>query len=126
MQHTESDPRAKGKRPKKGCLFWGAAAALVFFLLAGAAFACLVILDRGPGGEEEEYTLSQRMKRWKVAAMFIWYDLVDAVSRKSSRGIQSVSCPVDPPEPESDPDSAPDPESESVSAPDPDPGSSER
>lgn len=108
MQTPKPDSRTQEKHPKTGCLFWGAAAVLACILLIGAAFACLFILDRGPGGEEDaDYTMSRRMERYKVAAQFIWYDFKEAVSRRFPHETQVVSCPVKPPEPESGPESGP-------------------
>ena len=118
MQTTEPDSRKQGNpqavpTPRKtGCLLWIAAAVLTVFLLLCAAFACLMFLDPGPGDEGEEYTMSRRMERYKVAAQFIWYDLKDAVARKFSQKTQTVSCPVEPPDLESEPESESDPESE--------------
>ena len=123
MRNTEPDFRKQGNpqavpTPRKtGCLLWIAAAVLTVFLLLCAAFACLMFLDPGPGDEGEEYTMSRRMERYKVAAQFIWYDLKDAVARKFLQKTQTVSCPVEPPETESSP------EPEQSSAPESETGS---
>ena len=106
MQNDSTTSPARGKHPAKGCLLLFVTAALLCLTLAGAAFACLVILDPGPGGEDEKYTFSRRMERYKVAGQFIWYDFKDAVARKFSPE-QVIECPAEPPSPESGPDQEP-------------------
>jgi hypothetical protein len=94
MQNKKTDFPARAKRTAKTAFSLIATVFLVCLALAGAALACLFILDRGPGNEGERYTFSQRMKRYKVAGQFIWADLKDAVSRRFPHGTQSVSCSV--------------------------------
>ena len=94
MQNEEPDFSVrKIKRTGKTFFCLIATLFLICSALAGAALACLFILDRGPG--EGKYTLSQRMKRYKVAGQFIWADFKDTVSGKR---------PVMPPD-ESEPES---------------------
>ena len=104
MQNDDTGFHIQEKRQAKGCFLIFLTAMLILFSLTVAAAASVIILDsimlRG-----EKHTLSWRVKRYKVAAQFIWYDFKDAVSRKLSSGTQSVSCPVAPPEPESEPES---------------------
>ena len=95
MQNEETVFPSRVKRTAKTVFFLIATGFLICLALACAALACLFILDRGPGGEGEKYTLSQRMKRYKVAGQFIWADFKDTVSGKR---------PVMPPD-ESEPES---------------------
>ncbi len=103
MQNEETESSVQKKRPKRWYPLRIAAAFLAFFILAGAVFACAVIVDASGIEQKNETTLTHRLKRYKVAAQFIWYDFKEAVSRMFSHGEQSVSCPVDPSEPEPDP-----------------------
>ena len=82
MQNTEPGFPARAKHTAKTVFFLIATVFLICLALAGAALASLFILDRGPGSEGEKYTLSQRMKRYKVAGQFIWADFKDTVSGK--------------------------------------------
>ncbi len=100
MQNSEPSLPARAKRTARNLFFLIATLILVCFALAGAAFASLFILDPGPGDEGEQYTFSRRMKRYKVACQFIWYDLKDALARRSASGPHAVSCPAEPPESE--------------------------
>ncbi|MBQ7730285.1 MAG: hypothetical protein IJT68_00450 [Lentisphaeria bacterium] len=112
MQNDDTDFQAQEKRQAKSCLFVFLTVMLILFSLVIAAAAGVIVLDsimlRG-----EEHTLSWRVKRYKVAAQFIWYDFKENVSKVFSQETQSVSCPVEPPEPESEPEPGTESEPES-------------
>lgn len=86
MQNDETDFPAQekeksGSRQAKGCLLLIATTILVIFALVIAAALGIIVVDtvslRG-----ENYTLEQRVKRYKVACQFLWYDFKEAVSGK--------------------------------------------
>ena len=88
MQNDDTDfPAQKkgnsGSRQAKGCLLLIATVILVLLALIIAAAVCIIVVDtvnlRG-----ENYTLEQRVKRYKVACQFLWYDFKEAVSGKKS------------------------------------------
>ena len=87
MQNDDTDFQAREKHQAKSCLFIFLTAMLVLFSLVMAAVASIIVLDsimlRG-----EEHTLSWRVKRYKAAAQFIWYDFKEAVSKKNSDSSQ--------------------------------------
>ena len=83
MQNEEINHTLRKKYPVKSCCLLGIAAVFGGFLLVLAAFACFVLADSVEPGNED-YTLSQRMKRYHVACQFIWADFKDWVSRKTS------------------------------------------
>lgn len=70
-----------GSRQAKGCLLLIATTILVIFALVIAAAVGIIIMDtvslRG-----ENYTLEQRVKRYKVACQFLWLDFKDSFSKK--------------------------------------------
>ncbi len=107
MQNDDTGFQAQEKRQAKSCLSVFLTVMLILFSLAIAAAAGVIVLDsimlRG-----EEHTLSWRVKRYKVAGQFIWYDFKEQVSRMFSGEEQSVSCPVEPPESESESELEPD------------------
>ena len=97
MQNEETDYPApekhdRGFRRTKGCCLLAATVILILFALAVAAIMSIVILD-SINTRGEEFTLSQRMERYKVAGQFLWFDFKNLFSRKSS----------DEPPPENDP-----------------------
>ena len=92
MQNDETDFPARkngnnGSRQAKGCLLLIATTILVIFALVIAAAVCIIVVDtvslRG-----ENYTLEQRVKRYKVACQFLWLDFRDSFSRKKSDSSQ--------------------------------------
>lgn len=86
-----------GSRQAKGCclLFVSILIACIIFVITG--IAGIIIADtiqlRG-----EDFSFSQRVQRYKVACLFLWYDFMDAVARRSPSGTHAVSCPAEPPE----------------------------
>ncbi len=104
MQNDDTGFQAQERHQAKSCLSVFLTAMLILFTLAMAAAAGVIVLDsimlRG-----EEHTLSWRVKRYKTAAQFIWYDFKENASRVFSQEAQTVSCPVEPSEPESEPGS---------------------
>ena len=78
------------------------AAVVLMLLLAGG---CLVLLvsrpapvgsgDEGEDSGREHYTLRQHMTRLKIAGQLIWYDTLDAISRKFGGQTESVACPTE-------------------------------
>ena len=88
MQNDETDLPAQrkdgsGSRQAKGCFLLIATVILVVFALVIAAVVGIIVVDtvslRG-----ENYSLEQRVKRYKVACQFLWYDFKEAVSGKKS------------------------------------------
>ena len=88
MQNEKTDSPArekqnKGPRQAKGCFLLVATIGLILLSLFVVAAAGIIIMDsirlRG-----EEYTLQQRVERYKVACKFLWFDFKDSVSRKNS------------------------------------------
>ena len=83
-------------------------AMLILFALVLAAVACIVIVDT-IGLRGEDYTVSRRVERYKVACQFLWFDFKDWVSGKHSKTSPSepegIQSPADSPgsEPESEP-----------------------
>ena len=91
----------KESTSKKLSIFLLVSAAIVLMLLL--AGGCLVLFvsgslptdsDDGDSGHEH-YTLSQHMTRLKIAGQFIWYDTLDALSRKFGGKSESVACPTE-------------------------------
>ena len=70
-----------GLRQAKGCFLLIASILVAIGVLILSAVACILIIDtvsiRGEG-----YTMSQRVKRYKVACQFIWADFKEIVSGK--------------------------------------------
>ena len=83
MQNEDTSFPARKKHPVKSCCLPGAAAVLGCFLLVLAGIACFVIADSAEL-HNEDLTLTQRLKRYKVACQFIWVDFKTWVSRKLS------------------------------------------
>ncbi len=114
MQNDEPDFPKRNKSQAKSCCLFVVLAVLMCFLLAMGGIAAIVVVDsinlRG-----EDHTLEWRVKRYKVACQFLWFDFKDVVSRRFSRPKtsepESVQGPSDSPEsvPEFGPESAPEP-----------------
>ena len=86
MQNDKTDfPAQKksgsGSRQAKGCLILIATTILVIFALVIAASLGIIVVDT-VSLKGENYTLEQRVKRYKVAFQFLWYDFKEAISGK--------------------------------------------
>lgn len=106
MQNGEPDSPKREKHPAKGCLLLITTVVLVFFALVVAGIASIIVVDtvnlRG-----EDHTLAWRVKRYKVACQFLWFDFKDAVSKKLSKSSpdeqEEMQSPVEMPGPEPEP-----------------------
>jgi hypothetical protein len=105
MQNEESGFPSREKHSAKSCCLLVMTAVLVGFILILSAIACIIIVDtvslRG-----EDYTLSRRVERYKVACQFLWVDFKTAVSRFSGSEVsepQRIEHHVAPSESEPEP-----------------------
>ena len=106
MQDNATSSPAREKRQAKSCCLLALTVGIACFLLILSGIACVIILDsislRG-----EEHTLSWRVKRYKAASQFLWFDFKDWLSRKDASDPQIISCPVEPQESEPGPEAEP-------------------
>ena len=118
MPNEDADLPKQEKNAAKGCCLAALIVGFGLFLLVFAAIVGIIIVDtiniRG-----ENFTLSKRVERYKVAGLFIWFDFKDWISRSFSESSPSepeiIQCPADPPE--SEPESGQKLDSEPESGP---------
>ena len=88
MRNEETGFPPRKKHAAKSCCLLVAVAGFICFILVLSALAGIIILDfiRLNG---ENYTLSRRMERYKVACQFLWVDFKTAVSERFSKSKDS-------------------------------------
>ena len=90
MKKEKTDPASpkkndgsSGSRQAKGCCLLFVSILVAGFILVITGIATIIIVDTIQL-RNENFTFSQRVQRYKVAAQFLWVDFKTWVSRKMS------------------------------------------